>query len=97
MAIVYALLLGLNGSIMRCTATVVWINYYGRTHQGAVRGVVWAVMILASALGPLPLALSIDHFDSYGPALVAFLGLPLIAAVAVWGARPPTRPIERAD
>ena len=97
LAIVYALLLGLNGSIMRCTATVVWINYYGRTHQGAVRGVVWAVMILASALGPLPLAVSIDHFDSYGPALVAFLSLPLIAAVAVWSAHPPTRPIERVE
>ncbi len=95
LAIVYALLLGLNGSIMRCTATVVWINYYGRAHQGAVRGVVWAVMILASALGPLPLALSIDHFDSYDPALYVFLSLPLIAAVAVRTARPPRRPTNQ--
>jgi MFS family permease len=93
--VVYALLLGLNGSILRCTATVVWINYYGRTHQGAVRGVVWAVMILASALGPLPLALSIDRFGSYDPALYIFLSLPLIAAVAVRTAHPPRRPTDR--
>ena len=88
---VYAILLGLHGSVMRSTATVVWINYYGRAHQGAVRGVSWAVMILAAALGPLPLALSIDHYQSYTPALVMFLILPVCAAAAVWTARPPQK------
>jgi MFS family permease len=88
---VYAILLGLHGSVMRSTANVVWINYYGRAHQGAVRGVSWAVMILAAALGPLPLALSIDHYHSYTPALVMFLVLPVSAAAAVWTARPPKR------
>ncbi len=89
MAIVYALLMGLHGSIMRSTATVVWINYYGRAHQGAVRGVAWAVMILGAAVGPLPLALSIDVIGSYTPALIGFLILPVLAALAVWTARPP--------
>ncbi len=91
LAIVYALLLGLHGSIMRSTANVVWINYYGRAHQGAVRGVAWAMMILGSALGPFPLALSIDRIGSYDPALYAFVVLPLLAAAAVWSARPPSR------
>lgn len=59
LSIVYALLLGLHGSIMRSTANVVWINYYGRAHQGAIRGVAWGMMILGSALGPFPLAVSI--------------------------------------
>ncbi|MDA1162056.1 MAG: MFS transporter [Planctomycetota bacterium] len=88
---VYAFLLGLHGSVMRSTATVVWINYYGRAHQGAVRGVAWAVMIMASALGPLPLAVSIDQYGTYDPALFAFLTLPIMAAIAVWTAHPPTR------
>lgn len=89
MAGVYALLLGIHGSVMRSTATVVWINYYGRAHQGAVRGVAWSAMILASAIGPLPLAISIDHYGSYEPALLMFLALPLFAAAAVWTAYPP--------
>lgn len=88
---VYALLLGLHGSVMRSTATVVWINYYGRAHQGAVRGVAWSAMILASAIGPLPLAISNDYYGAYEPALIMFLALPMFAAAAVWTAHPPQR------
>jgi len=87
MAVVYALLLGLHGSILRSTGTVVWINFYGRAHQGAVRGIAWSAMILASALGPLPLAVSIDRFHSFQPALSLFMALPLCAAAAVSTAR----------
>ena len=94
MVILYALLLGAQGSIFRSTGTVIWINYYGRVNQGAIRGVAWAAMILASAVGPIPLALSIDQFESYQPALLLFLLLPIFSAVAVWSALPP-RPSPR--
>jgi len=89
MVVVYTFLLGMTGSIFRSTATVVWINYYGRMNQGAVRGVAWSMMILASALGPLPVAMSIDFFGSYNPVLILFTIMPLIAAAAVWSAHPP--------
>jgi len=89
MSVVYAMLLGINGAIFRSTGTVVWINYFGRLHQGAVRGVAWSIMIIGSALGPIPLALSVDYYQSYTPALVMFILLPLVAAVAVWSAHPP--------
>ncbi|MDF1746024.1 MAG: MFS transporter [Gimesia sp.] len=85
----YAFFLGLTGSIFRSTATVVWINYYGRMNQGAVRGVAWSMMILASALGPLPVAISVDFFGSYNPVLILFSIMPLFAAAAVWSAHPP--------
>ncbi len=88
---VYALLLGLHGSILRSTANVVWINYYGRAHQGEVRGVAWAIMILGTAFGPFPLAYSIDVLESYKPALCGFLILPILAGMAVWTATPPRR------
>ncbi|MDA1014572.1 MAG: MFS transporter [Planctomycetota bacterium] len=87
----YALLLGLHGCVMRSTGQVVWINFYGRANQGAVRGVAWCGMILGSAAGPLPLALSRDHLGTWTPALCLFLVLPLLAATAVWTARPPLR------
>jgi MFS family permease len=97
LALLYALLLGLHGSVMRSTANVIWINYYGRANQGAVRGVAWSAMILASSLGPLPLALSWDYFKTYEYALWGFVVMPLIATCAVWTARPPTRPHDDDD
>ncbi len=89
LAVAYAALLGLHGSILRTTGNVIWLNYYGRKHQGGVRGIMMSVMILAAALGPLPMALSIDHFHSYDIALIAFIAIPLIAATLVWTAGPP--------
>ena len=55
-ALVYGSLLGLQGGIIRTAGTAVWINYYGRTNQGAIRGVAMAAAVVAAACGPLPLA-----------------------------------------
>jgi MFS family permease len=89
LAIFYAAMLGFHGSIIRSTGTVVWINYYGRANQGAVRGIAMAVMIFAAAVGPLPLAISIDWFGSYDLALYGFIAVPIAAAILVFTAKPP--------
>lgn len=89
LALVYATMLGLHGSILRSTGMVVWMTYYGRAHQGAIRGVAMAVMILGAALGPLPLALSADWFSSYNPALILFLIVPIATSALVLTAGPP--------
>jgi len=89
LALIYATLLGLHGSILRSTGMVVWMTYYGRAHQGAIRGVSMAVMILGAAIGPLPLALSADWFGSYDPALIAFLLVPIATCMLVLTARSP--------
>ena len=89
LAILYAVLLGLHGSIIRSTGMVVWINYYGRMHQGAIRGIAMAAMIFSAAIGPLPLALSVDWFDTYNYALALFLATPLASAALVSTAGPP--------
>jgi sugar phosphate permease len=89
-ALFYAMLLGLHGSILRSTGMVVWMNYYGRQHQGAIRGIAMAVMIFAAAAGPLPLALSIDWFQTYDIALAVFIAVPVVAAMLVWTAGPPS-------
>lgn len=90
-ALLYAVLLGLHGSIIRSAGTVVWLDYYGRQHQGAIRGIAMAVMILAAAAGPLPLALAKDLQGSYDAALACFIALPLGAAVLVGSAQAPER------
>jgi MFS family permease len=89
LAVVYAIMLGLHGSILRSTGMVVWMTYYGRAHQGEIRGVAMAVMILGAAVGPLPLALSADWFGSYTPALILFLIAPISASALVLTAGPP--------
>jgi hypothetical protein len=48
-------------------------------------------MILGSAIGPIPLAYSVDRYGTYTPALLAFLALPLAAAATIWTVRQPTR------
>lgn len=95
MALVYSVLLGLHGSIMRSTGNVVWLNYYGRAHQGAVRGVAFAVMIFAAAAGPLPFALAVDRLGSYNTTLLVFVVVPLLAGALVVTAKPPQPDITR--
>lgn len=90
-AIVYALLLGLHGSILRSTGSVVWMTYYGRHNQGAIRGVAMSVMIFGAAVGPLPLALAKDISNDYQPALYGFLVVPLLAAYLVSTAPNPVK------
>jgi MFS family permease len=95
--ILYSGLLGLQGGIIRSTGTVVWINYYGRLYQGAVRGLALSVMVGAAALGPLPLALSKDYSGDYQLALGCFLVLPVLATVAVLSASPPVKTDSRSS
>lgn len=84
LAVFYAVAMGIHGSILRSTGMVVWMTYYGRKHQGAIRGIALAAMIFAAAIGPMPLALSIDYFETYNVALVAFIAIPITAGLLVW-------------
>jgi MFS family permease len=88
-AVLYGSVLGLQGGIIRTAGTAVWINYYGRTNQGAIRGAAMAAAVVAAACGPLPLAISWDWTGSYSVALSVFGILPLLAGVGVVSARRP--------
>jgi MFS family permease len=93
-AVIYASLLGMHGAIMRSAGTVVWVNFFGRLHQGAVRGAALSLAVAAAALGPLPLALSKDMFGGYGPALAMFLVLPIMSGWWVRSAKRPRRTVS---
>lgn len=88
---IYSALLGLHGGIMRSAGTVVWINFFGRLHYGAIQGFALTGAVLASAVGPLPLAWSADYLKSFTPALWGLLVLPVAACILVWSAHPPVR------
>jgi len=88
---VYSALLGLHGGIIRSAGSIIWINYFGRTHQGAIQGVAMSVMVFAAALGPIPPALAHDLTGGYFSALLLFLAFPTCAGLAVLSAHPPNR------
>ncbi len=89
LAALYGMLLGTHGAILRTAGSAVWVNHYGRLHQGAIRGIVLTFQILASALGPLPFALAKGYWGSYSMANWMMLVLPIGSAIAVWTAYPP--------
>ncbi|MEE3373223.1 MAG: MFS transporter [Planctomycetota bacterium] len=90
-AVLYGVLLGLLGGIIRTAGNAVWINYYGRAHQGSIRGVAMAAAVAAAAMGPLPLAVCWDQTGQYTAALWCYAALPLLAGACVWGARRPVK------
>jgi sugar phosphate permease len=93
LAIGYAVLMGLHGSILRSAGMAIWPNYYGRQHQGVIRGVALSMMIFAAAVGPLPLALARDQLGTYSPALIFFIVVPLIAGCLSLSAKTPTKKV----
>lgn len=90
----YSAMLGLHGGIIRSAGSIVWINYFGRKHQGSIQGYSMSVMVLAAALGPLPLALCRDYLGNYEVGLYCFLALPTCAGIAVLTAIPPVKTQE---
>jgi hypothetical protein len=49
-------------------------------------------MVVASGLGPLPLAWSEKQTGSYNLGLWIFLLLPILSGLCVWSARKPVKP-----
>ncbi len=90
-AIVYGGSLGFASGTLMTTSAVIWPNYYGREHQGTIRGVVIAGMVASAALGPLPFGFLFDLSNSYTSAVAIFLTLPVACAIAALLATPPRR------
>ncbi len=92
LALVYAALRGVSGALWMVGADVAWPQYYGRRYLGSIRGFGFGVGVFGSALGPLPFGIAYDTLGGYTPAIAALLALPVLAAVAVWFAKPPHLP-----
>ena len=92
-ALVYGGMLGMGGGLFMTISTVIWPNYFGRKHLGAIRGVATTSMIGFAALGPMPFAFLFDLTGSYTTAIISFLALPAACAIAALLARPPTKEV----
>jgi MFS family permease len=80
----WAAAMGLGGGIVIVLFFSVWPRVYGRRHLGRIQGVAQALTVLASALGPLLLALCVEWTGSYRAMfqiLAGVIGLIGIAAL----------------
>ncbi len=87
--ILYGLCMGLCSGSFRVIDAVVWAKYFGRQHLGSIRGVTTLGATSGTALGAIPLGLSMDLLGSYDPALKVFIGFTLlIACIVLFTKRP---------
>ncbi len=78
-----AVAMGIGGGFVMVAFFSFWGRAYGRAHLGRIQGAAQALTVLASALGPLLLALCVDATGSYATAFYATAGaVGLIAAAA---------------
>ena len=90
-AFLYGAVLGTGGGASMTTSAVIWANYYGRGHLGAIRGASQVGMVAFAAMGPLPFSLLLDIAGSYNSTFFLILILPVISATAALLATPHSR------
>ncbi|MBB3661659.1 MFS family permease [Prauserella sediminis] len=88
-AVAYGLALGACTGGVRTLKGVAFGDGFGLGHLGTLRGAVHSVVIGASALGPLVLALGRGWSNSYQEALAVLFVLPVLVAAAACAVKPP--------
>lgn len=87
-ALTFSLVHGLSFGSLPMLMNLVWADYYGRRHQGAIRGFTTPFQVIVQAGGPIIGTLSYDFIDTYLPAFILFAALYLLSALAMLLARP---------
>lgn len=68
---------------------LVWADYYGREHLGAIRGLTMSAQVGGQALGPIIAGVLYDITRSYQLPFLVFAGSALLAGLLVLTATPP--------
>lgn len=95
LAVAFGVAVGAGGGMIRTLEAAAFPRYFGVVHVGAIRGLVMAIAIGATAFGPLLLALGFDRHGTYGPVLTLLLGVPIAVAVLAIFARVPDADLHR--
>lgn len=85
--IFYGVFMGVGGVF----DNTVWVNMFGREHQGAIRGFVATANVIGTSLGPIVFGFIFDQSGTYDLALWIGIGLAVIASVAALLVKMPTR------
>lgn len=79
-AIGFGAVLGASGAMIRAVEVAALPRYFGTMHIGSIRGVVIAISVAGTAVGPLLFASVFDAVGSYGPALTLSALAPVLVA-----------------
>jgi MFS family permease len=86
----WAAAMGVGGGLVMVLFFSVWPRVFGRRHLGRIQGAAQALTVLASAVGPLLLAWSVERTGSHAAMFRLLAGVIVIVAVASLWTRLPT-------
>jgi MFS family permease len=89
--VVYSLVLGGAGGLITVVFFAAYSHSFGRTHLGRIQGAAQVLSVLASALGPLLLAVCKEWTGSYHPLLLGAAGASALLGAWSWGVPRPAR------
>lgn len=90
-AIAFGVVFGLGTGGWTVAQVVLFANYYGRRHLGAIRGLSQLLSGPVAATGAILAGWIYDVRESYTLAFAIFLGALLVALLAVALAKPPRK------
>jgi cyanate permease len=82
MAFLYGVILGATMGLMGMVLSVGWAKYFGRKHLGSISGMATSILIIGSALGPMPFGIARDWLGSYNWILTISAVIPLGLGIA---------------
>jgi predicted MFS family arabinose efflux permease len=80
----YALVMGLAGGFVIVIFFSFWSRAFGRAHLGKIQGVAQALTVVASAVGPLLLAESVNRTGSYAAMFYLLTLIVLVLGLSAW-------------
>jgi MFS family permease len=81
---VWAVAMGLGGGLVMVLFFSVWPRIFGRRHLGRIQGAAQALTVLASAVGPVVLALCVEWTGGYATMFRILAGVVAFVAVAAF-------------
>lgn len=90
LAIGFGIIWGISNGFERIALNYVWPFYFGRVALGSISGIATSVMVLGSAIGPLPFGLAFDAVGNYTEVIWWSMILPVIGIIASLSAKKPS-------
>ncbi len=89
--VLYAVAFGIAGGIVTVVFFSVWGQVFGRSHLGRIQGCAQMLTVLASAIGPLLLAQTLERTGSYNAIFNGLAAVVVALAVGCWWVQLPYR------
>jgi MFS family permease len=91
----YGVAMGISGGVVTVVFFSVWGQVFGRTHLGRIQGCAQTLTVVASAIGPLLLASTLERTGSYDLIFRGLAAMVVVLGVGCWFVAVPTRWLEK--